>query len=170
MTVQLYAIGRIVKAFGIKGELIVEPLTSFPERFLRLKEVLVGSESDAVPRSVEGAARDARGVRLRLSDCSDRSKAESLVGSFLFVLAADLTELPQGSYYIDDLVGLRVVTEDGSATGVLSEVMRLPAQDVYVIESDTGRFMIPAVKEFVRSIDLEGRVMVIRMIEGFPEA
>ncbi|MDH4068795.1 MAG: ribosome maturation factor RimM [Ignavibacteria bacterium] len=168
MSTTLCAIGRVVKVFGIKGELVVEPMTSLPERFSDLHEVFVGATDQEVSRQqVESVRVGQKGIRLRFEGCIDRNQAEAFIGSFLFVPESERISLPEGSYFIDDLVGFRVVAESGEPLGVLTEVMQLPGQDVYVVESGKGQVMVPAVLEFIRSVDLKERVMVVRLIDGF---
>lgn len=164
----LCAIGRVVKVFGVKGELIVEAMTSFPERFSGLNEVLVGASEQEVSRQrVESVRMGRKGIRLRFEGCTDRNTAEAFVETFLFVPESERVSPPEGSYFIDDLVGIRVITETGEPVGVLTEVMQMPAQDIYVVNGEGGRVMVPAVLEFIRSVDLKERVMVVKLIDGF---
>jgi len=160
----------VVKAFGIRGEIVVEPLTSDPSRFSSLKQVLIGTtEATAQRRSVGTVNARARGIRMYLTGVDSRTEAEELVGSFLFVTADERVPLTTGSYFVDQVVGLRVVNEEGADIGTVKEVMKLPAQDVYVVENAGKRAMIPAVREFVVRIDLQEGVMVVKLIEGLAE-
>jgi 16S rRNA processing protein RimM len=78
-------------------------------------------------------------------------------------------EPKKGTHFVHDIVGLNVVDEKGIGVGVVKDVLRLPAQDVYVIEKDGREWMLPAVKEFVASIDVVARTMRVRVIEGLME-
>jgi 16S rRNA processing protein RimM len=166
MARSLYAIGTITKVFGVKGELVVAPFTP-PSRFERLKRVFVGTSGTAAAvRDISSVTTGTNGVRLALSGVKDRAEAQTLVGSFVFVEESDLEELPAGSYFVHDLVGLRVVEESGREIGTLRDVLKMPAQDLYVIEKDGREIMVPAVKEFIRMIDVQKGVMTVRLIEG----
>ena len=166
----LYAIGRVVKAFGIRGELIVEPLTSIPSRFSSMKRVLVGvTEAQVQMLTIREVCVENKGIRLCLADVNSRNDAEGLIGSFLFVREEDRVLPSPGSYYVDELIGLRVVDEAGSNIGTVREVMKLPAQDIYVVEQNGKRIMIPAVREFVLRVDIQQGVMVVKLIEGLTE-
>jgi len=151
-------IGRVVGPFGTKGEVRVRPETDFPERFRKLEKVcleLPGGEERIV--SVRRARLTPKGVLLWFDDFSDREAAESLHGAWLKVRPRMAVPLPEGSYYLHDIMGLRVVTEEGRDLGEITEVIRSPAHDVYV----TGSTMIPAVRQVVREIDLaRGRMIV----------
>ena len=161
------AIGRIVKPFGVHGELVVEPLTDDPERFTELRTVLLGPDADTLrPVSVERVRVTGRGVRLRLEGTRDRDAAEALRGLFVFVSAADCIRLPPGRHFVHTLIGLSVVSEEGERLGILTEVLKLPAHDVYVIRGEHGEMMIPAVEEFVRRIDPSAGTVTVRLIEG----
>lgn len=166
----LFAVGQITKAFGIKGEVVVRPMTASPERFKRLKRVFIGNAPDNVKEvAVEYAKVEDRGVRVRFHDLTDRTSVERFVGALLFVDERHLVGPKKGSHFIHDVVGLRVVDERQRALGVVKDVLRYPAQDVYVISQDGREWMIPAVKEFVRSIDVAAKTMKVRLIEGITE-
>lgn len=161
------AIGRIVKPFGVGGELVVEPMTDDPERFAVLREVLVGpDENSARVMELEDVRISGRGVRIALAGIGDRTAAEELRGAYLFVGPADRIRLPAGRYFVHALVGMAVVTEGGEQVGSLAEVLKLPAHDVYVVRGERGEVMIPAVEEFVRRIDPEEGTITVRLIEG----
>jgi 16S rRNA processing protein RimM len=161
------AIGRIVKPFGVRGEVVVEPLTDDPDRFAALRTVLVGEHATAGRRmKVERVRPTGRGVRLALEGVGDRSAAEGLRGQFLFVPPDERIRLPEGRHFVHTLIGLAVVSEQGEPLGSLVEVLKLPAHDVYVVRGERGEMMIPAVEEFVRRIDPAAGVITVRLIEG----
>jgi len=163
----LYAIGRVVKAFGIKGEVVVQPMTDSVSRFKKLKRVFVGlDEAGAREVAVEFVRMGTRGVRIKLHSIESRSAAEECVGSLLFVDEADRVHLPRGKYFVHDIIGMRVISEVGEEIGVVKDVLKLPANDVYVVEMNGREGMIPAVKEFVRDINVTTRTMRVRLIEG----
>jgi 16S rRNA processing protein RimM len=163
----LLAVGRVEKAFGIRGEVIVSLMTDSPERFRVLKQVLVGrAPAGAHPMIVEQVSVGPRGVRLKFAGTDSRDAAEALVGEFLFVDARHRVRPANGRHFVHELVGLSVVDEQGSPVGTVREVLKLPAHDVYVIDRAGREVMIPAVKEFIRSIDRDARTMTVRLIEG----
>jgi 16S rRNA processing protein RimM len=157
----------VTKAFGIKGEVVVQPMTESVARFKKLKRVYVGKQGgETVEHKIECAQAEARGVRVRFEDCTDRTRAEALVGSLLFVDEEQRIVPKKGSHFIHDVIGLQVVDEGNRCVGVVKDVLRMPAQDVYVIVQDGNEWMLPAVKEFIQSIDVEAGTMRVRMIEG----
>jgi len=164
---QLYAVGSVVKAIGIAGEVVVQPMTDFPARFRTLHLLWLGADSSSVAETVvEKAVVSPRGIRLKLKGIDDRDAAERIRGKLLFVDEAHRAKLPKGRYFVHDVLGLAVREEGGSDLGTVADVLRYPASDVYVVRGDRGEILIPAVKEFVRSVDLGTRTMTVRLIEG----
>lgn len=166
----LYAIGKIAKPFGIKGEVVVQPMTESLERFKRLTRAYVGAGIDDVKAyGIESIKIGQRGVRIKFRETHDRTSVESLVGALLFVDEQHRITPKKGAHFIHDMLGLHVVDEQNRAVGVVKDVLRYPAQDVYVIEHDGREWMMPAVREFVRSIDVAARTMRVHLIEGMME-
>ncbi len=166
----LYAVGRVVKAIGIAGEIVVQPMTDFPDRFRRTRVLWLGPDSASVTEvRVEKAGVTGKGVRLKLGGIDDRNAAERLRGRILFVDEAHRAKLAPGQFFVHDVVGLSVREEGGGEIGTVADVLRYPASDVYVVRGDRGEILIPAVKEFVRSVDLDARTMTVRLIEGMIE-
>jgi len=152
------AIGRVRTAHGIRGQLKVLPLCDDPQRFAQLTELCVAfPDGSRALASVESVAIAGNEVRLALRGVEDRSAAEAYRHAELLIRPEMRVPLPEGQYYIDDLLGLRVVTEDGKELGTIRDVLLLPAHDVYVTE----HAMIPAVREVIRSVDLAERVITV---------
>jgi 16S rRNA processing protein RimM len=153
-------IGRVTAPFGIKGEVRVRPETDFPERFRELGEVcleLANGEERVV--RVAGARVTPKGILLKLEGCEDRDAVEGLRQALVKVRPSMAAPLPEGSYWVHQIVGLRVFTEEGEDLGEVTEVVRSAGNDVYV----TPSAMIPAVRQVVREIDLEGGRMVVAL-------
>jgi 16S rRNA processing protein RimM len=158
MSTEPTRIGQIVGAFGLKGEVKVEPLTNFWERFqkgtrLRLKGEWV---------TVEGYREHKNRPMLRLSGVNDATAAESLQWEYLEAILTDAPELEEDEFLTEDLFGLRVVTTDGKELGEVDDVLTTPAHDVLQI----GEILIPVVKEFVKDIDLDNEVITVQLIPG----
>ena len=163
----LVAIGKVVKAFGIRGDVVILPMTDNVARFKKLKRVFVGANSSiAVEMPIQAMKIEQRGVRLQFADVADRTAAEELVGSLLFVDEKDAVHPPKGTFFIHDIVGLNVIDDSGASIGVVKDVLKYPANDVYVIESNGKELLLPAVKEFIKKIDLEAKTIRVKLIEG----
>jgi len=155
-------IGLVRGAHGVAGELRVEPITDQPERFRRLKQVWVEPRSgDGGLRKIESCRLTAQGVLLKLKDLDNREDARALTGAYLKVKTSAAIKLPEDHYFHFHIIGLRVQTTTGEDLGEVMEVLSLPANDVYV----TLRANIPALKQFVREVDLKRGVMIVDLPE-----
>ena len=167
---ELLAIGEIIKPFGIRGEFVVRVLTDFPNRFGALRAVLVGPDAKSTHENcVEAVSVEPRGIRMKLEGVNDRNAAAGLVGQFLFVDRTRRVKIPRGRYFVHQVVGLAVVDDEGQPLGRVREVLKLPGHDVYVINHHGREIMIPAVKEFILSINPTEGTMRVRLIEGMLE-
>jgi len=155
-------IGKIVAPFGLRGEVKVFPFTDFPERFEELGEVCVGGDDTGEVRRIRRARLHKGTVLVQFEGIDDIDAAEGLRGQEVRIRESDLAPLEEGSYYIHDLIGMEVLTTEGESLGKVNQVLTGPANDVYV----TDRAMIPAVKEFVKSVDLQKRQITVEPIEG----
>jgi len=166
----LIAVGEFIKVFGIHGELVVRPMTDSMQRLRKLKRVFVGLNADtAVEAAVDSVRVEGRGVRVKLSQVDDRDAARDIVGGLLFVDEADRVRLPKGRYFVHDVIGLTVIDEGHCVVGKVTDILRLPAHDVYVVRSGDREVMVPAVKEFIKGIDVEAKTMKVHLIEGMVE-
>jgi len=164
---ELYAVGRIVKAHGIKGDVVVTPMTNSLQRFAKLKRVFIGRASkDVRPVRIESVSVGGRGVRLKFAEIEDRTAAEGLRGEIVFVDKQERVRIPKGTFFIHDVIGLRVVDEEENNVGVVKDVLQLPAHDIYVIDSRGREVMVPAVKEFIKLIDISTGTMKVKLIDG----
>ncbi len=156
-------VGKIVSAFGIRGEVKVYPYTDMPDRFEELDSVWAGDE-ELVIRSVRYQKNL---VLLRFEGVDDRNAAELLKGRFLTIDREHLRETDEDEYFIFDLIGLEAVDQDGKHIGKVTDVIQNTAQDLYEIETDSGsRYLVPAVYEIVTDIDINSGIMEIRPIPG----
>ena len=164
------AIGKIVKPFGVEGFVVVQTMTDSPSRFRRLHAVYIGTNaSTALVGTVEKSKIGPRGVRMKLAGVDDRTAAEHLVGSLLFVTERERVRLPKGHFFIHDVIGMKVVDETRGDVGTVSDVLKYPAHDVYVVALGDTSYMIPAVKEIVRHFDTTAKVLTVRLVDGLLE-
>lgn len=172
----LYAVGRILRSFGIKGFVTIEPLTHTVQRFEKLKTVYVGRDEQNVSKySLEEVASTQNRVSLKLHQVGDRTKSDELAGQFLFIEQHELLHLPDDSYFVHDITGCDVYL-NGKRMGTVIDVFPKSqglAQDVWVIEhpAENGKtarqFWVPAVGEFIESVSVREHKIVVRGIEDF---
>src|SRR5262245_4472072 len=150
------AVARILGAKGLKGGLRIEILTDWPDRLDPDADVWL--EGEAAARRIGRVETGGRIPVIHLDGIDGREAAEALVGHYLEVPAR---ELDSGTYYWDDLVGLRVETADGAQVGELVEVFRAGGNEVYRVVGPAGERLVPALRSVVRRIDVDAGVMVV---------
>jgi len=166
-------LGRIVKAFGIKGELKFHPSDDFWESILQSKQLMlhIEDDKDGVSRPVVFRRSRPHGKNyvVKIDAVDDRTGAEALVGSDVFVSEDEIdVDLPE-SLLPYQLVGMTAKNEHGVVLGHISSVVYSAAHDIYEITNDDGSFLVPAVPEFIVSMDEDSRTIVIRPMPGLIE-
>ena len=160
-------IGEIVAPFGLAGEMKVRLETDFPERFRKLKRVCLRfPDGHAEMADVEATRPHKTQILLRLQGVDSIEQAEALRNTFLQVRTQDAVRLPKDEFYIYDLLGCEVVTEDGRVFGKLMHIMRGGGNDVYVIGEGKSEVLLPAIKDVIRSVDLQQRRIVVSPTPG----
>ena len=161
---ELLAVGRITKAHGIGGEVSVLPLTEVDRRFASGATLHL---EDGRALTIETTRPHHDRLLVKFAEVADRTEAERLRDAVLVSPARDAPPLEQeGQFWVHEVVGLEVVTEDGRALGRVREVQANPANDLWVLEDGT---MIPAVREVVRDVDLSLRRAIVRLMPGLAD-
>ncbi len=159
-------IGRVLAPWGHRGEVRVEIMTDFPERFSRLEEVLVG-EAHA-PYRLQSARLHKGNAILKLEGIDNPEQAAALRGELLFIPVSEAMPLGEDQYYHYQILGLDVWTRDGRYLGRVSEILETGANDVYVVRN--GReVLIPALADVVQEVDLAGHRMIVTLPPGLVE-
>jgi 16S rRNA processing protein RimM len=161
------AVGKISKSVGIRGEVKIALYTDSSDRFRTLKSVWIGAdEASAVRRGMQFVRVSPSAVVLQLEGIHGRTEADELRGRLVFVSDKEEIKPKKGSYFIHEVIGMKVEDEAGNTIGTVHDVMKLPANDVWVVKSGKKEYLIPAIKEIIRSVDVGRRTVVIRPMEG----
>lgn len=165
---QYLTIGQIIASWGVKGQIKIEPLTDDLKRFKDLKTVFVKTHEDMILYKVQSAIfLKKENVVLKLEGIESMDEADRLRGYYLQVHRKDAIKLPKDRYFICDIIGLEVYTEEDEFLGTITDVLQTGANDVYIVHDKNKReILIPAIKEVVKNIDIYERTMVIRPLEG----
>lgn len=159
-------IGKIVNAVGLKGEVKVYCYTDRKERFEELERIWVEEE----PREIQNVRYHGNVAILKLCGIEDRNASEAQKNKGVYIEETDLAELPEGTYYIRDLIGMKILDEKGQPLGTLNNVLQNSAQDLYEIRLEEGRkILLPVVREFVLDVDPEQKTIRVRLPEGLLE-
>jgi 16S rRNA processing protein RimM len=162
-----------VNTQGIRGEVRVISRTDFPEKRFApgAKLLLIHKDfSGPVPLTVESVRKHKNFYLLRFKDHPTINHVEKYKGGELKVPQSELQELPENTYYIFQLVGCEVVTEDGETLGVLKEVLKPGANDVWVVKPPRGKdILLPAIPECILDVDVEKKKITVHIMEGLLE-
>lgn len=166
----LITIGRAVKPFGVKGEIKIEPMTDFPDRFKNLRRIFLvspaGKETACEVRSV----RYAGGVPyLLLAGYDSPEKAKELNGWFISIPEEEAVPLPEGTWYWFELIGMEVFSESGESLGRIVDIFETGSNDVYVMKQGRKEIYIPAIKDVVKQVDRVNKRMIIHVMDGLLE-
>ena len=156
------AVGVIVRPHGIRGEVKIQPLTDRAEDWLDLRAVEWTDRQGArICRRVKHQRLQGGMVIAQLEGVYDRDAAEALRGTELKVPREQAPQLEQGSYYIVDLIGCQVEDESGRLLGQVTEVHQPGGNDVYELHGPGGVYLMPAIREVIRQVDVEQRRIVV---------
>ncbi len=163
-TPRYLTIGRVLKPWGVRGELKIEIMTDFPERFASLKTVYLGEDAKAFP--VERARLMHKAALLKLKGVDTELAAARLREQFVQVPTDQAVPLPEGKYYLYQLIGLRVKTMQGEDLGEVVDILETGANDVYVVRQGEREVLIPAIEPVVKKVDLANGELIIEPMEG----
>lgn len=155
--------GEIVNTHGIRGEVRVLPWADSPE-FLRPFRTFY---LDGSPMEAESVRVQKTCVLVKLRGVDTVEAAQALRGKTLFIRRSD-AKLENGAYFVQDLIGLTAVTPEGETLGKVTDVIPMPKQDVYEIRGEKT-YLVPAVKEFIRRVDLDAETIEIAVLDGMEE-
>ncbi len=166
----MYLIGYILKPQGLKGELKVESVTPYLERFNRLDRVFLQLKEKKQTYSIENVRISDRFVYLKFTEINSRDDAELLRNAEVLIEENDLIQPAQDEYFIHDLIGCQVISENNDVIGVLSEVVQMSSNDVYVLKNSEGiEILIPATKEIIKRVNVGQKQIIIHVLEGLLE-
>ena len=168
--IKTITIGRIGRPHGLYGEVSIIPLTDNPDRFSLLSTVtLVLNNDDSRQVEIEKVQNRGSKITLKFARVDDRTSAEELRGAYIEIPIEACLPLEENTFYVFDLIGLDVITVDEDYIGKVTEVLSLPANDVYVVQNKESEFLIPAISDVVKKIDIDGGKIVIELMDGLLE-
>lgn len=163
-------LGQILRPHGVRGEVRLRILTAYPERIAELDSVFLGDDpdtDDVMPYGIEHMRMHQDYGLLKLEGVNDRNEAELLRDLYVMVDLEHAVPLEEGEFYLYQLIGLSVNTDDGNALGTLVDVLETGANDVYVVSSpEHGEILIPATDETIIKTDIEAGIVVVKLPDG----
>jgi len=160
-------VGVIAQTHGIRGEVKVFPTTDDANRFKKLKEVILETQKERLALTVESVKFFKQYAILKFKEFDSINDMEKYKGARLLVPREKAVRLQKDEYFVADLLGMQVMTEDGAPFGRLKDVLRTGANDVYVVETAEGKeVLLPAIRECVRQIDMDNGVVTVHIMDG----
>jgi 16S rRNA processing protein RimM len=160
-------VGKIINTHGIKGELKILPLTDEITRFEELPYVIIENENEEL--EIESVKYKKNFVILKLKAFNNINEVIEFKNRYLLIHEKDSKELPENTYFIFELIGLEVFTTTGENIGKVIDVLQPGANDVYVVKNNGKEYLIPAIKDIIKEINIEDKKMIIDPIEGLIE-
>ena len=165
---EMFTIGKIVNTHGVKGEMRVQPSTDDIKRFEKLKEVYV-DQKGLKTYEIAGVRYHKDFVLIKFKGIDTMNDAELLKNSLIKIDRKDSLPLQEDEYYICDLYDMEVFTEEGRRLGILTDILVTGSNDVYVITDNQKELLIPAIKQCIKKVDVEGKQMIVHLLEGLEE-
>lgn len=160
-------VGVISSTHGVCGEVKVFPTTDDVTRFRQLKKVYLDTGREMLPLEIQNVKFFKQFAILKFKGIDNINDIEKYRGKSLMIDREDAVDLDEDEYFIADMIGMKVCTEDGGEFGTLKDVMETGANDVYIIDSpEHGEVLIPAIRECILDVDMDEERMTIHLMEG----
>ena len=162
-----FRVGVIANTHGIRGEVKVYPTTDDINRFKKLKKCILDTGKEYIDLNVESVKFFKNMVILKFKEYNNINDIECYKGKDILVSRDNAVKLEKGEYYIADILGAKVILEDGSEFGVLEDVMQTGANDVYVDKTlDNKEVLLPKIDECVKKLDIENKIVTVHIMKG----
>ena len=160
-------LGQIVNVKGLKGEVKVNSFTDDNTKFERIPKVFLKRKDTLIEYEIEKVGYHKNQVIIKFKNVNTVEEAETLRNSYIVVDREIFGELPEGVYYIADLIGLDVFTESNEYLGKVDDIFSTGSNDVYVVKDELGKQkLLPGIDEVIKQIDLESGKIIVNLIEG----
>lgn len=160
-------VGKIVNTHGLRGEVKILPWTDYPEVFEDIKEIYL---PDGRKLNIKSVKYQKNNIIVKLDGINFIDEAEKLKGMVITAERDQLAELEEGTYYVADLIGLEVITDEGELIGKISDVLRTGANDVYEVKREGGKnLLLPVIDSVVKNVDIEDGKVLVHLMEGLAD-
>ena len=160
-------IGQIVNTFGIKGMVKVMPFTENIERFSKMKTVYVKNKKENKKYEIEEVKYHKNMVLIKFKGIENPEQADLLRQSYLLVDRTDEEPLAEGTYYIVDMIGLEVYTDEGELLGILEDIFNTGSNDIYVVKNELGKqILLPSIPDVIKKIDMPNKKVIVHLLPG----
>lgn len=163
----LLEIGQIVNSYGIKGFMKVVPYTDDMHRYSKLKNIYIEKSQKLIKMEIEEVKYQNKLVLLKLKGIESIEDTIEYKNCYIKIDRKDAVELPKDSYFIVDLIGMEVWSDEKELLGNLTDVFPTGSNDVYVVKDNLGKqILLPAIGDVIKSVDVKNKKMIVHLIEG----
>ena len=163
----LLKVGVITSTHGIRGEVKVFPTTDDAKRFKKLKNVILDNGKEKIDMEIATVRFFKNMVILKFKGIDDINDVEKYKKAELYVTRENAVPLKKDEYFIADLIGIEVTSDEGEALGVIDDVLQTGANDVYVIKKNGCQdLLVPAIKACIKEVDIENQKMIVHLLAG----
>lgn len=160
-------IGQIVNTNGLKGFLKVKPLTDDITRFEKLKTIYIQKAKELIEFKIQEVKYNKQSVLLKLEGIDDITEAEKYKNFYIKISKENAVKLEKNSYFIVDIIGCQVYTDENEYLGNVVDVFQTGSNDVYTLKNSEGKeILIPAIKEVIKNVDIKNKKIVIHLMDG----
>ncbi len=160
-------IGQIVNTHGLKGYVKVVPFTDDIHRFEELEKVFIAFKKELIECKIQDVKYIKNMVSLKFANIDDINLAEKYKGCYLKISRKDAKKLEKNTYFIADLIGLKVYDENEKQIGILEDIFPTGSNDVYVVKTEEGKqILLPAISKVIKSIDIEQEKIIVDISQG----
>ena len=166
----LLEVGKIVNTHGLKGEVKIVPWTDSPDVFEDLEYVILKKRSGDITLNIKGIKYQKNNIIVKFKELDRIEDAEPLKNSVVYAPREMLGDLPEGVYYIADLIGIDVFDEEGHKIGVIADVFNTGANDIYDVKREGQKnLLLPVIDDVVLDVDIENKKVIVHIMEGLDE-
>ena len=163
----LLQVGVITSTHGIRGEVKVFPTTDDPKRFRKLKQVILDTGKEQLEMEIASVKFFKNMVIVKFKGIDDINDVEKYRKAGIYVTRENAIPLGENEYFIADLIGLHVISDDEEELGVIDDVLQTGANDVYIVKKEqTPDLLIPAIKDCIKNVNIEEGTMIVHLLPG----
>lgn len=163
---QLFQVGVVTSTHGLKGEVKVFPTTEDPSRFKKLKQVILDTGRERLELEVASARFFKNMVIVKFKGIDDINDVEKYRKATLWVTRENAIPLEEDEWYVADLIGMKVTSDEGEDLGTLTDVMQTGANDVYVVTKKGQEILIPSIRQCILEVNVEEGTMLVHLLPG----
>ena len=164
---ELVPVGKIIGTHGVKGQMKLNSYSGNSESLRKARSVVIKAPNGITQEyALNGFKINSGKFIISLKNFDEIDAVTTFIGSELCLKRSDLPKLAEDEYYWSDLIGLRVETVDGDILGVIKDIFETGSSDIYVVQGTEREYLIPAIADVVKKVDVEGGTLVISPLEG----